>query len=186
MAIRGWDTDAGGSLRASEASLIVILAGLLSCAAGYGTRYVAISSTAPPSGARLLTFEYSNGFFASGYKLVLFDDGRLEYEGSGRGERPRWDEVPIEPAAMAKVRSSLERLSVLPPGCCNCGGGTDQPWIFITFQVSGETQPRTIAHYGDGACRNAPGLSDVENEIDDALGTEQLVRCPLGRCRGSP
>ncbi len=66
----------------------LMLGTLLSSAAGCSTRYAAMSPTASPSGARFLTFERVSGFVSSGYKLVLLDDGRLEYEGWGLGEKP--------------------------------------------------------------------------------------------------
>ena len=110
----------------------------------------------------------------SGYKLVLFDDGRLEYEGQGAGENPDWDEVPIAPPAMTKVRSSLERLSGLRPDCCNCGGPTDQSWVFMTFQAAGGTDVRKIDHYM-GCYKTPDWVYDVEDEIDDALGTERWI-----------
>src|SRR5579863_266247 len=130
----------------------------LSSAAGCATRYAAISPTASPSGARLLTFQRGNGFVMSGYKLVLFDDARLEFEW-GPVDRPSWDEVPIEPAVMAKVRSSLERLSTLSPDCCNCRGSTDQGSTIMTFRPAGGTDVKTIDHY-DGCRRTQTSVYD--------------------------
>ncbi len=132
---------------------------------------MAPTTTSPNGGPprELLTFSRTNPFVGSGYKLVLFDDGCLEYEGS-RGH----DEVFVEPPADSGVRSSLERLSALPPDCCNCRGATDQSWTFMTFQVPGGTDTKKIDHYE--ACAKTPDwLFDVENEIDDALGTERWI-----------
>jgi hypothetical protein len=152
----------------------LILGTLLSSAAGCSTRYAALSPTASPSGARLLTFERVSGFVSSGYKLVLFDDGRLEYEGWGLGENTGWDEVPIAPPAMAKVRSSLERLSALRPDCCNCAGATDLSSVIMTFQAVGGTDVKKIDHY-DGCEKTPDWLYDVENAIDAALETERWL-----------
>lgn len=152
----------------------LILGTLLSSAAGCSTRYAAMSPTASPSGARLLTFQRVSGFVGSGYKLVLFDDGRLEYQGWGLVENPDWDEVPIAPAAMAKVGSSLERLSVLRPDCCNCAGATDLSWVIMTFRAAGGTDVKKIDHY-EGCEKTPEWLCDVENAIDDALETERWL-----------
>ena len=157
----------------------LILGALLWCAEGCGARYAAISPIASPKGARLLTFERASPFVMSGYKLVLFDDGRLEYEARGSVHRPTWDEVPIEPAAMAKVRSSLERLSALRPDCCNCRDATDYPWVFITFRPAGGTDVTKIDHYE--GCGKTPGwVYDVEDAIDDALETERWLGKRIG------
>ena len=152
----------------------LILGTLLSSAAGCSTRYAPVSPIAKPSGARLLTFERVGGLVRSGYRLVLFDDGRLEYEGWRRGEKPGWDEVPIMPAAMASVRSSLERLSALRPDCCNCAGATDLSSVIMTFQAAGGTDVKKIDHY-EGCEKTPDWLYDVENAIDAALETERWV-----------
>ena len=121
----------------------LLLGALLSSPAGCAP----MPSTASPRGAPprvLLTFHRTGGFVVqSGYhKLVLFEDGRLQYEGRRAFGNPEWDEVPIAPPAMARVRSSLERLSALSPDCCNCSNATDQSWVFMTFQVAGGTDVR--------------------------------------------
>jgi hypothetical protein len=148
----------------------LILGALLSSAAGCGTRYVAISPTASPSGGRLLTFSRGNGFAGWGYKLVLLDDGDLEYESSSVVDGPDWDEVPVAPAAMAKVRASLERLSALPSDCCNCGGPTDLSWVSMTFRPAGGAEVKKIDHY-EGCNKTPEWVYDAENEIDAALET---------------
>ena len=44
----------------------------------------------------------------------------------------------------------------------------------MTFQVPGGTDTKKIDHYS--ACRETPRwLLDVEDEIDDALGTERWI-----------
>jgi len=46
--------------------------------------------------------------------------------------------------------------------------------LFMTFQVPGGTDTKKIDHYE--ACAKTPDwLFDVENEIDDALGTERWI-----------
>jgi hypothetical protein len=148
----------------------LILGALLLSAAGCGTRYAAISPTASPSGARLLTFSRGNGFVMSGYKLVLFDDGDLEYQAQGKTRG--WDEVSIAPPAMAKVRSILERLSALSPDCCNCRGATDLGSTIMTFRPAGGTDVKTIDHY-DGCNKTPDWVYDAENAIQEALETER-------------
>jgi hypothetical protein len=175
----------GGDWRSPMPSFtnIVILAALLSSAAGCSHCVgMAPTGTSPGGGPsrELLTFSRTNPFFGRGYKLVLFDDGCLEYDGA-KGH----DEVFVEPPAMAKVRSSLERLAALPPDCCNCMNMTDQPWTFMTFQVPGGTGTKKIDHYE--ACRETPDwVFDVEDEIEDALGAERWVlKRVFGRARHS-
>ncbi len=73
---------------------------------------------------------------------------------------------------MAKVRSSLERLSALPPDCCNCAGATDQSSVIMTFQPAGGTDVKKIDHY-EGCEKTPDWLYDVENAIDAALETER-------------
>ena len=153
----------------------LLLGALLSSPAGCAP----MPSTASPRGAPprvLLTFRRTGGFVVQSghHKLVLFEDGRLQYEGRRAFGNPDWDEVPIAPPAMARVRSSLERLSALSPDCCNCSNATDQSWVFMTFQVAGGTDVRKIDHYM-GCYKTPDWLYDVENEIDDALGTERWV-----------
>jgi hypothetical protein len=133
-----------------------------------------------------LTFERVSGFVRSGYKLVLFDDGRLEIEGWSSGANRDWDEVPIAPPAMAKVRSSLERLSALSPDCCNCVGATDQSSVIMTFRPAGGTNVKRIDHY-EGCPKTPHWLYDVENAIDDALETERwLGKKVVGKPRHPP
>ena len=157
-------------------NLALLLAGL-SSAVGCTTHCAGMAPTTSLSGGpprELLTFARTSPFVGSGYKLVLFDDGCLEYEGWGRVKNPGHADVLVERPAIARVRSSLERLSVLRPDCCNCRGATDLSWIFMTFQVPGGTDTKKIDHYE--ACAKTPDwLFDVENEIDDALGTERWI-----------
>jgi hypothetical protein len=157
----------------------LILGALLAGAAGCAP----MPATATPSGASsgvLLTINRGNGFMGSGHKLVLFQDGRLQFVRLGQNEpTPEWDEVPIAPPAMAKVRSSLDRLSALPPDCCNCVDWTDQSSVVMTFQVAAGTGVKRIDH--DEGCHKTPKwVYDVENEIDDALGTERWVEKRVG------
>lgn len=165
-----------------EAIGVVVLAALLSGAAGCGHCAGMAPTTASPGGGsprELMTFTGSSPFVASGYKVVLFDDGCLEYEGWGRVQTVGHDEVPVEPSAMARVRSSLERLAALPPDCCNCRNATDGTWTFITFQVPGGTETKKIEHYQ--WCSQTPRwVFDVENEIEDALGVERWLGKRVG------
>ena len=154
----------------------LILGALLSSAVGCSIPYTTISPTASPSSGpprKLLTFVRANGYMRSGYELVLFDDGRFEYKGWFQGTA-RWTEGRIAPPAMAKVRSSVQRLSGLGPDCCYCDGWTDQSSVFVTFLEAGRTDVTTIDHYE--GCEKAPDwLYDVENEIIDAFATERWL-----------
>jgi hypothetical protein len=105
---------------------------------------------------------------------VLLENGHLEYVGPLAVADPGPAEVRVSAAAMAKVRSSIERAAALRSDCCNCGGFTDAPSVKMTFPVPGGTEVKTINHYH--GCESAPDwLYDVENAIDEALGTERWL-----------
>ena len=129
-----------------RASLIVIIGAFLSSAVGCTTHCAGMAPTTSPSGGpprELLTFARNSPLVGSGYKLVLFDDGCLEYQGLGR-QNPGHADMFVERPAIARVRANLERLSALRPDCCNCSGAADdswrvfdRSWTFMTFQVPG-------------------------------------------------
>jgi Domain of unknown function (DUF6438) len=126
------------------------------------------------SGRELLTFERTACFgTCPAYKLVLFEDRRVRYEGSLYVKDRGPVEARIAPSAMAKVQSNLQRASTLPSDCCNCYGMTDMPAVTMTFRVTGGGTNR-IDHYR--SCEKTPDwLYDVENSIDAALQTERWV-----------
>ena len=108
------------------------------------------------------------------YKLVLFEDGRLRYEGSFAVADPGPAEVRIAAPAIAKIRSSLQRVSELPTDCCSCYDWTDSPSVKMTFTAAPGRGSKTIDHYH--GCEKAPDwLYDVENSIDEALDTERWL-----------
>jgi hypothetical protein len=108
------------------------------------------------------------------YRLVLFEDGRLQYQGSFAVAEPGPDEVRIAAPAMAVIRSSIQRLSGLPTDCCDCYDSTDSPSVKMTFTAPGGAKVRVIDHYH--GCEKAPAwLYEVENSIDEALDTERWV-----------
>jgi hypothetical protein len=123
----------------------------------------------------LLTFERTSCFGSCpAYELVLFEDGRLEYEGQLEVADPGPAEVRIAPAGIATVRASIERIAALESDCCNCYDWTDNPSVKMTFAVPGGNGVRKIEHYH--GCEKAPDwLYDVENAIDEALGTERWL-----------
>ena len=101
-----------------RASLIVIIGAFLSSAVGCTTHCAGMAPTTSPSGGpprELLTFARNSPLVGSGYKLVLFDDGCLEYQGSGRVETRVMPDMFVERPAIARVRANLERLSALRP-----------------------------------------------------------------------
>lgn len=122
-----------------------------------------------------LTFERMSCFGdCPAYELTLFEDGRLEYVGPLAV--PDWGpaEARMTPEVMAKIRSNLARVAALRSDCCHCAGWTDDASVKMTFPVPGGTEVKTIDHYF--GCESAPDwLFDVENAIDEALGTERWL-----------
>ena len=95
----------------------LLLGALLSSPAGCAP----MPSTASPRGAPprvLLTFHRTGGFVVQSghHKLVLFEDGRLQYEGWSGVGNPDWDEVPIAPPRSGEVRVAFWSASL--PRCC--------------------------------------------------------------------
>jgi hypothetical protein len=108
------------------------------------------------------------------YKLVLFEDGRLQYEASVAVAEPGPAEVLVAASAMAEIRSSIQRLSGLRTDCCDCYDSTDEPSVNMTFPAPGGKDLKRIDHYH--GCEKAPDwLYEVENSIDEALDTERWV-----------
>ena len=80
-------------------------------------------------------------------------------------------EVRVAAPAMAKIRSSIQRLSGLNTDCCNCYDSTDSPSVKMTFTAPGG-ETKGVDHYH--GCDTAPEwLYDVENSIDETLDSEQ-------------
>jgi len=105
------------------------------------------------------------------YKLDLFEDGRLQYTGRVAVAVPGPAEVRVAAPAMAKIRSSIQRLSGLNTDCCNCYDSTDSPSVKMTFTAPGG-ETKGVDHYH--GCDAAPEwLYDVENSIDETLDSEQ-------------
>jgi len=120
----------------------------------------------------LLRFERTACFGdCPGYKLDLFEDGRLQYAGTVAVAMPGPTEVRVAAPAMAKIRSSIQRLSGLNTDCCNCYDATDNPSVKMTFTAPGG-EIKGVDHYH--GCDRAPDwLYDVENSIDETLDSEQ-------------
>ncbi len=75
---------------------------------------------------------------------------------------------------MAKIRSSLERLSGLRADCCNCYDSSDSPSVKMAFKTPGGEELKEIDHYH--GCEKVPDwLYDVENSIDEVLDTERWI-----------
>jgi len=105
--------------------------------------------------------------------LVLFEDGRLQYEGFSYVKDAGPVEVRVGPSAIATVRARLERVSTLAADCCNCNDMTDMASVNMTFSDGGGRRKRIDHYYG---CEKTPDwLYDVENAIEGALETERWV-----------
>jgi hypothetical protein len=140
-------------------------------------RRVPAGSTAPQAASsvgELLTFERTSCYGqCPTYKVVLFKDGRLRYEGSIAVADPGPAEARLAPSAMAAVRSNLQRASELQSDCCDCSDWTDSPSVEMSFALPDGGTKRIYHYHG---CEKAPDwLYDVENSIDAALGTEKWV-----------
>jgi hypothetical protein len=127
------------------------------------------------SAHELLRFERTVCFGeCPAYKVDLFEDGHLQYAGSVAVAIPGPAEVWIATPAMAKIRSSIQRLSELKADCCNCYDSTDSPSVNMTFRTRGGKEPKKIDHYH--GCEKAPDwLYEMENSIDELLDTERWV-----------
>src|SRR6516162_4892519 len=100
------------------------------------------------SGHELLRFERTICFGqCPAYKVDLFDDGRLQYEGSFAVAEHGPAEGRIAAPAMAKIRSNLQLLSGLRAGCCNCYDSTDSPSVNMTFMARDGKEVKRIEHY---------------------------------------
>jgi hypothetical protein len=109
------------------------------------------------------------------YKLIIYGDGRVEYEGgtnvkvSGKKEgRLKPDEVKSIVSAFDKVNFfAMESYSEEHCSCTIC---TDMPTVFTDIRVAGNSH--RVDHYH--GCRCAPKeLWELENSIDSIAGTKQ-------------
>jgi hypothetical protein len=152
--------------------LAIVTLGLLVAVASCASSPAPAVASAPLP-HQLLKFERGPCFGdCPSYKVVLFDDGLVRFGETLEGSEPA--EARLTPAAVAKVRSLLERVATLTPDCCACVGPTDMPDATMTFALTADAAPKRVNHYH--GCERAPDwLYDVENSIDELLGTERWI-----------
>jgi hypothetical protein len=114
------------------------------------------------------------------YRLVLYDDGTLTYEGRTYVKVIGSATSVLDRERVVSVQRAIadSGVSSLQPDCCNCVNVTDVPTVTIEFVSDGAR--KTVEHYT--GCDAAPSwLRDFEDRLDVLLGSAQFVGSPSER-----
>src|SRR5882762_5783341 len=109
------------------------------------------------------------------YKLTIYGDGRVEYEGGKNVKLTARKEARLKPADLKKIVSAFDKanyfsISSYAEAKCSCSFCTDMPTVITEIRVA-EKSHRVEHYYG---CRCAPKeLWELEESIDSLAGTEQ-------------
>jgi hypothetical protein len=144
------------------------------------------SATVQPQRASqpvMLTLERTACFgFCPIYKLTVYGNGKVVYEGKRFVKVTGTQTTTISRAAVRKLVSEFQRIQYFNLQDSYMGGHTDAPSA-ITSLVMGKKQ-KTVNHYL--ASPDAPTkLTDLENKIDAVVNSKQWIgtdseRAPQG------
>lgn len=109
------------------------------------------------------------------YKLTIYGDGRVEYEGMANVKLTNKEEGHVQPGDLKKILAAFDKanyFSIKPYtyDTCTCTLCTDMPTAITEIHAKGKSH-RVEHYYG---CRCAPReLWELEEGIDRIVGTEQ-------------
>ena len=109
------------------------------------------------------------------YKLTIYGDGRVEYEGTANVKLTNKKEGHVQPGDLKKILAAFDKanyFSIKPYtyDTCTCTLCTDMPTAITEIHAKGKSH-RVEHYYG---CRCAPReLWELEEGIDRIVGTEQ-------------
>jgi len=109
------------------------------------------------------------------YKLTIYGNGRVEYEGTKNVELTKKKEGHLQPGDLKKILAAFDKANYFSAkpytyDSCTCTLCTDMPTAITEIRAQGKSH-RVEHYYG---CRCAPReLWQLEQEIDRVVGTDQ-------------
>lgn len=109
------------------------------------------------------------------YKLTIYGDGRVEYDGAQNVKLKNKKEGHLQPGDLKKILAAFDKANYLSiksytEDACTCTLCTDMPTAITEIRAQGVSH-RVEHYYG---CRCAPKeLWELEETIDRIAGTEQ-------------
>jgi hypothetical protein len=110
------------------------------------------------------------------YKLTIYGDGRLEYEGENNVKVKGKKEGHIDLADIKRIVSEFDKANYFSLDqytenhCASCTLCTDMPTTFTEIRVKGTSHK--VEHYYGCSCAPKP-LWDLEGTVDRIARTEQ-------------
>jgi len=111
------------------------------------------------------------------YKVAVYGDGRVQYEGKKNVKQMATQEGRLQPADLRKILSAFDKagyfsIKQYTEESCSCTLCTDMPTTITEIRAKGVTH-RVEHYYG---CRCAPKeLWELEKSLDVIVGTEQWI-----------